>query len=234
MKKINKFWLFFNLSVTLLVFVLSYLYQVNGFSYKFKRLNSGVCFALGAVNLLYALITNQGCKSFCLSMALGLAFAGLGDCLIDSSFMLGAGLFGVGHILFVLAYCFLQKLKRLDLFISLALFALAATFLIVTPFKHNDILIIRGVLVGYALVISTMLGKSIANLIRDKSVATIVIVCASSLFFFSDLMLVFAGFITDWALADNLCLATYYPAVALLALSTCLNTITGKNNQTQQ
>ena len=70
----------------------------------------------------------------------------------------------------------------------------------------------------YALIISLMLGKSIANFTRDKSLFSLIILIGCALFFFSDLMLLFDVFASA-KLAGIFCLATYYPAEFILAYS---------------
>ena len=72
----------------------------------------------------------------------------------------------------------------------------------------------------YAFVISLMLAKAIGNFITRKTLATLALMIGAFLFFFSDLMLLFYVFSTSGAIVfDYLCLASYYPAEILLALS---------------
>ena len=75
------------------------------------------------------------------------------------------------------------------------------------------------VCIVYALIISLMLGKAIGNLIKEQNALTITIATASTLFFFSDLMLVFDWFIGLWNWTDHACMGTYYPALCLLAFA---------------
>ena len=71
----------------------------------------------------------------------------------------------------------------------------------------------------YAFVISIMVGKAIANFIKDKSALNLIILIGSVLFFFSDFMLLFNVFSDISRVFGILCLATYYPAENLLAYS---------------
>ena len=225
MRKSNAVWLTVNAVVVAIICVLAYVYQKMGFSQKIKFINSATFSALGFFNLAYALITKRAKPIFYIGMAIGLFFAFLADYFIDRNFVLGVAVFALAHISFVLAYCFLQKYKLLDLFVSLALFLSSAIFLLVVPFVNYDIFALRLVCVGYALIISSMVGKSLGNFIRNKNYSTGVMAFASVLFFFSDLMLVFSAFVTNWKWADNVCMGTYYPAVSLLAFATCLQGI---------
>ena len=64
-----------------------------------------------------------------------------------------------------------------------------------------------------------MLGKSIGNLIKNYSIKNLIISIGSLLFFVSDLMLVLNGFLGVGNWASYTCIALYYPALSLLALS---------------
>ena len=75
-----------------------------------------------------------------------------------------------------------------------------------------------------------MVGKAIGNLVQDRNAATVTIAVSSMLFFFSDLMLVLRWFVKSIEWADNVCLATYYPALSLLAFSMLLKTFNKTTN----
>ena len=75
----------------------------------------------------------------------------------------------------------------------------------------------------YAFVISIMVGKAIANFIKEKSQLNLIILLGSILFFFSDFMLLFNVFADVGRIFSVLCLATYYPAEFLLAYSILKN-----------
>ena len=183
-----------------------------------KSLTSALFVTLGAVNLVYALKTKTKERMFAIFMLVGLFFSMLGDILLNIEFMIGAALFAVGHIFYFVAYCFAQKYKLLD-FVICGLLAIVST-LIVTCVKAFDFgsNMMEAVVVIYAFVISTMLGKATANLIRERNLKNILLVIGSGLFFFSDLMLLLDVFLpTNNIVFDILCLVTYYPAQCLLA-----------------
>ena len=219
MKRSQKIMLAINMIVIATIFVLNYFYQSNGFDFTLKCTCSGLFALLGLVNLGYALKTKQGHTRYYVGMAAGLVFAFLGDYLIGYDFIIGAATFALGHVCFVVAYCFIEKLKTLDYVISGLLFAAATAFLLLSPFLTFDEPVFRVVCIVYALIISTMLGKAIGNFARNKNLVTGVTAFASALFFFSDLMLVLAWFggFPHWT--NNLCMGTYYPALCLLAFS---------------
>jgi len=64
-----------------------------------------------------------------------------------------------------------------------------------------------------------MLGKAIANFLREKNAFTALLALGSALFFFSDLMLVFDWFIGLWDWTSHACMGTYYPALCLMAFA---------------
>ena len=225
MKKTQKLMLTLNVCVSTLICILNYFYQSNGFDFTLKCVCSGLFAALGVANLVYARKTKETHGKFYIFMALGLVFAFLGDYLIGYDFIVGAATFALGHVFFVIAYCFLQKMQKLDLTVSGALFACCLIFLLFCPLLSFDVPVFRIVCIVYALIISTMLGKAIGNFVREKNTFTETIAAASALFFFSDLMLVFDWFIRLWSWTDHACMGTYYPALCLLAFSMILKTL---------
>ncbi len=226
--KTKKIILTINIVMISAILALNYFYQLNGFDFTLKCICSGSFAALGLINLCYSLKTGQHNKKFFSLMAIGLIFAFLGDYLIGKSFILGAAVFALGHVFFVIAYCAEEKIRLLDIVISLFFFLGAAFFLIFCPLLSFDEPILKIVCIIYALIISTMLGKALGNFIVRKDLANGAIALGSALFFFSDLMLVFDRFIGIWSWTDNACMGTYYPALCLLALSMFLKCKTEK------
>ena len=220
----NKIMLAVNTVIIAAIFVMNYFYQSNGFDFTLKCICSGSFALLGIINLCYAFITKQKDKKFYVGMALGLILAFLGDVLIGYDFIVGAATFALGHVCFVIAYCFIQKLQKLDYVISGILFTGCLIFLLFCPLLTFDVAIFRVVCIVYALIISTMLGKALGNFIREKNLVNGTIAVASILFFFSDLMLVFDWFIGLWNWTDHACMGTYYPALCFLALAMFLKT----------
>ena len=198
-----------------------------------KSLTSALFVTLGAVNLIYALKTKTRERMFAIFMLIGLTFSMVGDIVLNIEFMIGAAIFGVGHIFYFVAYTFAQRYKFVD-FAICGLLALTST-LVVTFVKAFDFgsNLMEAVVVVYAFVISTMLGKAIGNLIRERSLKNILLVVGSVLFFFSDLMLLFSVFLPSSGIVfDILCLVTYYPAQCVLA-SALLFTKSGVETKTE-
>lgn len=210
-----------NALLILTVFVLNYFYQSNGFTFALKCACS-VGFALvGLVNLLYAYMCKQKDIGFYITMAVGLVLAMLGDVAINYDFIAGAAVFALGHVCFVIAYCLLSKIKWLDVVISAVIFIGAAAFLLLYPALDFGSEIIKWVCVAYALIISSMLGKAVSDFIRERNAFFALLAIGSLLFFFSDLMLVLDQFIGIWSWTSNACMATYYPALCILAFAMC-------------
>ncbi len=222
MKKKQKLMLAINAFVIATIFVLNYFYQSNGFDFTLKCICSGLFASLGLVNLGYALKTKQPNTKFYIGMSAGLVLAFLGDYLIGKDFIVGAATFALGHICFVVAYCFVQKMQKLDYIVSGTLFLGCLIFLLFCPLLTFEVAIFRIVCIVYALIISTMLGKAVGNFVRERNLVSVTIATASVLFFFSDLMLVFDWFIGLWSWTDHACMGTYYPALCFLALSMCV------------
>lgn len=220
----NKLMFIINIAFISGIFVLNYFYQSNNFDFTLKCICSGSFALLGIINLCYALRTKQDDKSFFIWMTLGLFLAFLGDVLIRYDFIVGAATFALGHICFIVAYCYLERFRKSDIVISMILFAGTLVFLLTCPLLRFEEAVFRVVCVLYGLIISVMLGKAAGNFVRNRNTVTATIFIASVLFFFSDLMLVFDRFIGLWSWTDNACMATYYPALCLLALSVFLKT----------
>ena len=176
---------------------------------------------MGLVNLGYAFLVKAKDQRLYIAMAAGLVLAFLGDVLINFEFITGAATFALGHVAFVVAYCFVERLRLLDYILWGALFAGAAAFLF-SPLVTFSVPTYRAVCVAYALIISAMLAKAVGNFVRKRSLISGTVALASLLFFFSDLMLVLDWFVGKWEWTDNACMGTYYPALCLLALSMCL------------
>ncbi len=214
-----------NIIIISALFVLNYFYQSNGFDFALKCVCSTLFALLGVINLIYSLANKADNKNFYISMAVGVIFAFLGDVLIEYNFIVGAAMFAIGHVCFVSAYCFIQKIQKLDYIVSGALFLVGILFFTFCPSFAFGSETIRMVAIIYTLILSTMLGKAVGNLIREKNTVNKTIALASALFLFSDMMLSLDCFAELFSWAYNACMGTYYPALCLLVLSMCLKSI---------
>ncbi len=207
-----------NLALMAAVFTGNYLFLTVGGS-DIKAITSAGFVLMGLVNLVFALTRKSNRVRFHIALAAGLVLACLGDILIGLSFVVGASLFALGHICFLVSYCVLDRPRLLDFAVGGGIFLAAACFVLFAPILHFSEGYMQAVCLVYALIISLMVGKAIGNFVRRRTPVTAVILIGSILFFFSDLMLVFDWFTDAGRVAGLLCMGTYYPAECLLALS---------------
>ena len=228
MKASTKIALAANLLLMAAVFTGNYFFLTVGGA-EIKALTSGGFVLMGLVNLALALTRKSPRIRYAATMAAGLLLACLGDILIGPSFVIGAALFALGHVCFLLAYCVLSRIRPLDLPVGGGIFIAAACFVLFAPILHFSEGYMQVVCLVYALIISLMVGKAIGNFARKPSLLTAVILVGSILFFFSDLMLVIDWFAGGGRISGLLCMGTYYPAECLLAISS-LAAVTAKKD----
>ena len=183
-----------------------------------KGLTSMLFVVLGLTNLIY-LVWQKRTLRFPIILTVGLIFAMLGDILLNIHFITGAIFFAIGHVWFFVAYTMLIKFQWTDLIYGAAIFVPALLFILLMPVFDFGGVIMEIVCVAYAFVISLMVGKAIANSLTQLNLRNLLIVIGSVLFLFSDLMLLLNVFGNLSQVFSVLCLATYYPAECLLALS---------------
>lgn len=209
-----------NLALTILIWVGDSLFMNTG-ALLAKGLTSAVFVIMGSVNLVYLILNKNKDYRFPAILLTGLVFAMLGDIILNikGGFIYGAALFAVGHVFFFVAYCFSQKLLWTDLIYGVVILVPSVLFITLAPIFDFGGVMMEIVCVVYAIIISLMVGKAVANFVRDKNWKSLIIMVGSILFFFSDLMLLIDVFANISRIFDVLCLATYYPAEALLAFS---------------
>lgn len=198
-----------------------------------KGLTSGLFVVLGAINLIYLILNKNKNLKFPITMLIGLVFAMLGDIVLNIEFIIGAILFAIGHVFYFISYCYLQKFKLTDLIYGAAIFIPSVLLITLAPIFDFGGILMEIVCIVYALIISCMVGKAIANLVKEKSLLNIILVIGSCLFFFSDLMLLLNVFGNLPKIVDILCLITYYPAQCFLGYSLFSFSNKNVNNQEQ-
>ena len=217
-KKVLKFSYIFNFIFLLLILTGDISYIIFGGTWL-KGLTSALFVLLGVANFVFAVLLKSKKFKFPSMLLFGLFFAMLGDIFLNIHFITGAILFAVGHIFFFVSYCYLQKFNWKNLLYGLAIFVPSVLFITLAPIFDFGGILMEMVCIVYALIISLMVGKAVANLVKEKSILNIVILIGSCLFFFSDLMLLLNVFGGLPKIIDILCLITYYPAEFLLAHS---------------
>lgn len=172
---------------------------------------------LGGVNLWAARKADRNRLRFFLLMEAGLFCGMCADVLLGITFLAGVLVFALGHVLYFAAFCHLEKFSLRDLGIIIPL-ALAAIYVVVgTPWITVEEPLMTKLLLGYAVIISGMLGKAISNLLRSPDPCRWLLAIASLLFWFSDLMLAVNMFGHASRLFWILCSYSYWPAQNLLA-----------------
>ena len=212
----KKYVLFLNFVLFLAVSVGNYFY-ITGGELVVKSITSVLFVIAGGVNLAYVMSQKSGRIGFAVCLVSGLFFSMLGDIVLGISFIGGAALFAVGHIMYLLSYGKIMPFRMADFVIGGAIFVGSLCFLLFSPIVGFSSGIIKTACVIYAFIISMMVGKSLCNMALQKNMLTTVIAIGSVLFFFSDLMLVFDNFTNLNFPSGILCLATYYPAQCVLA-----------------
>lgn len=227
-KKVNSMYLV-NICFFIVTMVFNMLYiKIDSLAYKATA--SALFFLLGAVNLFYAFKNGVENKKFSIIILVGLFFAMLGDILLEINFMIGAIFFAIGHIFFFVSYCFLNSFKLTDLIYGLVIIVPAILLITLAPIFDFGGILMEILCVCYAVIISFMLGKAIANFVRVKNATNIIVLLGSFLFFFSDLMLLFNVFGSGGSVFSCLCLGTYYPAEVLLAVSILVSCVFATSN----
>ncbi len=214
----KKIWII-NAVIMAVCFVANYFYTSTS-ELSPKIIASGAFAFMGIIN--YAYMHKKGkTGKFHFVLLLGLLLAAAGDIALDITFIIGAALFASGHLFFFGAQNFLYPFKAKDLIPTAVLGISTAGFLWFSPVLNYPSDFMKIVAVVYAVIISFMAGKSIADLIRKPQKTSIILALGCCLFMFSDLMLALDWFMNS-LLANDLCMATYYPAECILALSILL------------
>ena len=207
--------------------VLCVIYYQKGGNFLKGACSSAFTLA-GAINLIFCVVSKGKKLYFPFFTFLGLFLCAAGDVLLLRHFMLGAALFVCGHLLYVIAYCTLEKpsVKDIPFIAAVALISLCVVTL-VPSFNYGSGLL-EAVAVIYASVISFMLGKVLSNLVRKRNCVNAAIALGSLLFFASDIALAFNIFGGSPAWANPMCLVTYFPGQLLIAWSICIYGISKK------
>ena len=199
-------------------------FYITGSQLWVKALASASFLLIGVISLIFT-IKNKGANlRFAITMLVGLTLAMLGDILLEVNFIVGAASFALGHVAYFISYCILCKFKWTDLIAGGVLATASVLVILLVPIFTLEP-IMQVLIICYAIVISFMLCKALTNFIRQRNAINLILLIGSFLFFFSDLMLLLGN--RDFtnlapatqALLGILCLATYYPAEILLALS---------------
>lgn len=216
----NKLIYIINITLILLICVLNFIYQNDDFNFGLKCLTSGMFVVMGIINFIYLIKVKKVNFVLPFIVLIGLVLAFVGDSLINDFFVPGAVAFALGHVAFLISYFKKEKSNLIDVVISVILVGVSVLIVVNAPILVFENKILHIVCVVYAAIISLMLGKSIANFIHHRSIHNLILMVASTLFYISDFFLLIAWFSTvEGIWTSNVCMATYYPALSMIALS---------------
>lgn len=180
-----------------------------------KGLTSCWFVILGAINLWAARHASR-LRLFVL-IEVGLICGMFADVMLSVAFFVGVGLFALGHILYLAAFCSQEKMRMLDLWLFLPPAAVAIFMIVGTPWVHVDDPLLLKIVIVYGLIISAMLAKAVSNQIYRPSTAHLLLAIGSALFWFSDLMLLIDMFGQSSRLTWIFCSYCYWPAQNITA-----------------
>ena len=180
-----------------------------------KGLTSSWFVLLGGVNLWAARKKKPLC--FFVLIEAGLFCGMLADILLGIVFYAGVAVFALGHILYLAAFCALEKFRPGDLKAMIPLAVISVFLVTGTPWITVEDPFLQKLLPVYALIIAAMLGKAVSNLICRPSLFRWLLAIGSVMFWFSDLMLAIDMFGQASRLTWILCSYSYWPAQNLLA-----------------
>lgn len=174
---------------------------------------------LGCINLWARRKAGRKQLRFLVLMEIGLLCGMCADVLLGVAFYAGVGTFALGHILYFAAFCSLEPLRFRDLRWILPVTLASMLLVSGTPWITVDDPFLRKLILGYAVIISAMLGKALSNFRRYPDRLRLLLTIGSAMFWFSDLMLAVDMFGHASRLTWILCSYNYWPAQNLLAYS---------------
>ena len=182
-----------------------------------KGVTSSWFVMLGGVNLWAARKLEWKHLRFFVMMAIGLLCDLAADVLLGINFMVGVGVFALGHVFYVVGFFLLEKPGFRDLWFILPVMAISMFVVVGTPWITVEDPFMRKMLLGYAVIISLMLGKAFSNLSRRPGTFRWLIAIGGFMFWFSDIVLTVDMFGQSSRLTWILCSYSYWPAQTLLA-----------------
>ena len=214
----KKVFLYLNTIVFFVTLVTALIYHANG-GILLKAFTSFGFLFIGVINLIYAIICKADVFKYPAVITCGLLLSFTGDVLINYNFIIGAILFALGHILYLVAYCLNLRFNKKDFLIGIVLFAISSlTILLCKELVFNSV-VMKLVCIVYALVISATLGKAFGNFINSKSLTSFTAAIGTLLFFISDVALLFYMFAGASEIPNTICLFTYVPGQCIIAFS---------------
>lgn len=212
--------LFFIIVSVIFTIISSYL-ENDIMHYFFKPLSTIL------VILLPVLFAKNALQPYKKIILIGLVFCLFGDVFLmfDAYFVFGLASFLIGHILFIYAFTtfngFTTNVKPL-----LPLVIISVLMFSVLKDHLGDLLI---PVILYITCIMLMAWQAINLHLWKKEFAFLLIAIGATLFIFSDAVLAYRKFISNFTIAQFLVSSTYWSAITLISLSTIY--INGKSKR---
>lgn len=220
------------------LFLSSYLAKAEKGVYVTYKIIASLGFVLMNIfNIVYTkLVFNKKYKHWFIYFLLAAQIVVfIADVILEYNFMLGAIVFAVGHLVFLTSFISLERFKIRDV-ICMLLFSVPAVLTVIFyPYLAAGDMFI--VLIAYAIIIGSMVGKAFSNVLSNLNrPLKIGVFVGVLMFFMSDMMLLFANF-TDRNIISfetikifkYLCLFLYYPSNIVLAICAGVSIITNNN-----
>lgn len=217
-KNQRKRWHLCNLALCACCVISLVIYDIQGGLWR-KGVTSAWFLILGLMNLYHARRAGLEDRRYPRLIVWGLFFGMCADVLLGKWFYLGVAFFALGHIFYLIGYYVLEKPRREDLYFIVPIGTLSMYFVAGTPFIRVEDPVMETLLLGYALVISAMLGKAISNFLAERSTFRALALLGSAMFWFSDLVLAVDMFGASSRLTWVLCSYVYWPAQCVQAYS---------------
>ena len=181
---------------------------------------ASACFVLlGGINLVYGHCRKWKYRSVAWIIMAGLVAGFFADVALEINFIQGAAVFGIGHILYFAAYCFLLPARPSDFVAGAILCVIVIAAMVLLPVFDFGGLFMQVVAIIYAVLISAMWSKAHSNFRKAPCKFTKWLALGSFLFLFSDFALLIARFTAVPDFVSSFCVNTYYPGQAVLACS---------------
>lgn len=200
----------------LLVLLLLFTVSDNIFNILLLKWSASTCFVvLAFVNFFYTKKAKPEKTKAALCMLLGMILAMGGDVSINYNFVVGAAVFALGHVFYLITYCVIERYRKSDFILSLILIAIYTCFLFATPIFEFEGL--EAVIFAYCIIIGLMTGKAVMNAYRNRTKTNLFFAIGSVLFMISDSMLVLNLFANTSNITHILCHSIYFPGQWLLS-----------------
>lgn len=207
-------------SVLLILIGISSLFYIVYDGLNLKGMTSLLFLVLGFVNLLT--VKNEVAKDqFIICLFIGLVFAFFADILIGINLISGFILYYFCHIFVFISFCKTEDFQIKDIMYSFVVLIPSIMFILYTTKFNFGGEFIYNLSLGYVVLLSLVVGKSISNFTTNKSKLNLMILVSMILLFISNFCSIFVLFAEAVKLVKVFSVIFYYCALTMLALTIC-------------